>query len=210
LNKKLLVVLMAAISVILVVLIATEVGNSKAENGTYLEENTMLNNLKMDIKVLETAISKEQLSTTMYENVMKRLVAVEEVLTTGGSSEDNKTLLEVVDYSDRVIKSTIKDTNTEVLESRSKSLEALTSVQDKLGVAQTARRADGLLAEGGVVQLEGDKGNGGGTSGNTGTGRDYEAEVKEALKTVDQVAIPHESSDVEIISNAPKEEDTSK
>jgi hypothetical protein len=212
LNKKRFALLIGILSIsAILAFVISEIGTSKAEHDTYQEENTVANNLKTVTKILEKAIQKGQLTTPIYDNVMKRLVAVEARMTTDGL-KNKEAILSVVDYSDKVVKSTIKDTNPEILAKRAKSIQALERLQDKLGVAKEARRADGLLATGTVIQMD-DTG-GTGTVNPTEKGaQETEAQFQERLAKLHAAngggftALPKQSTG--IISNAPKAEQQS-
>lgn len=100
----------------------------------YQDEVAMISNLKMANKVLEASIKQGQLNTSVYETVMKRLVAIDTKIMTDKEFNKVEELLPVLDLTDSILKSDIKTTNKDIIAKRKVSIEALESVQNKLGI----------------------------------------------------------------------------
>lgn len=184
---------------------APKVENTAGVHSKYTDQSAIASNLKMATKVLDSAIKSGQITSPMYDNVMKRLVAVEAVLAKDGNFKDKDAILAVVDYSDKIVKAPVKTTDVELLAKRASSLQALQRVQDKLGVAQSARRVDGIVKSGVVVQMDGAKGGTTTQSGASGAKSPEELakEAGELAKKSGGSAEVHNGGTGAVISNAP-------
>lgn len=120
----------------------TPIVNTINGEDAYYDEVAMISNLKMANKVLSAAIESGQLSSTMYDNVMKRLVAIDTKLTV--DSEFNKTaeLLPILEQTDVLLKAKSSSTDKDIIAKRESSIKALESIQSKLGVKSEAIEYD--------------------------------------------------------------------
>jgi len=123
---------------------------SSSTHDDYRDEQALFTNLKMATKVLEAAISKGELTPTVYENVMNRLVAIEAKVATDGLNSSND-LLPILKDTDAILKSSIKSLDSAVLSKRASSIEAITRLQDTILVPISDRGTDELLKKGIVI-----------------------------------------------------------
>lgn len=121
----------------------TDAGNANKPVGSssvkdyYQDESAMISNLKMANKVLEAAIKSGQLNASVYENVMKRIVAIDAKLTMDGSFEQRESLITVLDATGVTLGTKISTTNQDILLKRASSIEALAQVRGSLGIKET-------------------------------------------------------------------------
>jgi hypothetical protein len=116
----------------------------------YRDQAAMISNLKMANRVLQTAINRGEITTTIYDNVMLKLQAINSKLELEGNFTETSSLVSVVKETDKVLKSEIstKSSNS-ILAKRADSLAVLGKTQDLLGIKE--RGADEMTSKHGMI-----------------------------------------------------------
>lgn len=111
-------------------------------NSVYKDEMALIVNLKNATKVLEVAIQRDEVSISMYESLATKLNSIGARILADGVFENVDALTPVLSSTDTVLKSSIKVEDASILAKRTESIQALTRVQDMLGVSQEERGLD--------------------------------------------------------------------
>jgi hypothetical protein len=128
----------------------------------FKDETAMISNLKMSVKVLNAAIQRGELSSDIYDNVMKKLTSIDVKLTMDGQFNSQDALAPVLRDTDIALKAPVDgNTAVDILARRAKSIDMLTRVQDILGVPTAQRGDDKLMDQGIVITTESAKKNSG-------------------------------------------------
>ncbi|MNV20224.1 hypothetical protein D3C71_1111140 [compost metagenome] len=131
------------------VVTAVPVKQEAVVNDAFRDEFAMISNLKMATKVLETAISRGELSVQIFDNLIKRLDAIEKKFDSDSSFLSTDSLKQVIDWTDAVLKKDIKIDVSTIASKRQESIDILQRVQGKMGTAAVLR--EGLEKQGYII-----------------------------------------------------------
>lgn len=120
------------------------------ERSVVEQHEALVMNLRMATRLLSTAIQKGEISADFYEGVTKRIINIEARMLADDGFEAVEKLMPVLSDTDVVLKTKVSGVSEEVLTKRAKSIEALTRLQDTLGVPVSERAADQMAKQGSV------------------------------------------------------------
>ena len=131
------------------------------QQDAFADEATAVSNLKMANKVLDAALKTNQFNKTMYDNIMKKLVALDVKLSEKGEFNDHEALVIQLHNADNLlgvdISAKVQDQN--ILDAQGVAYDTLVSVKAKAGVDMLHSAPNTVLKNVPVASVSDDGGN---------------------------------------------------